>query len=198
MFRFVLVLSILAAVVAVGEFNITLSSRSDTTCVCTTVPCPISGHNPLNEGGKAQVTYFYTMHGSQPVVTSAQGTIYPSSLDQGTDTTSCTQDYSRMMDDDGVKDCDAGHILAHRLGGLGQEPTNIFPQDASINRGVYAQFENKIHDCVASTGCKSASLSWTFKYEDTTRTKPNHVYYDATFDGGDCTEGLSGSFLNDS
>jgi hypothetical protein len=27
-----------------------------------------------------------------------------------------------------VKDCDAGHILAHRLGGPGNQPINIFPQ----------------------------------------------------------------------
>ncbi len=33
-----------------------------------------------------------------------------------------------MLDDDGVKDCDAGHILAHRLGGPGNQPINIFPQ----------------------------------------------------------------------
>jgi hypothetical protein len=33
-----------------------------------------------------------------------------------------------MLDDDGVKDCDAGHILANRLGGPGNQPINIFPQ----------------------------------------------------------------------
>ena len=46
----------------------------------------------------------------------------------GTDTTTCTQNYSRSLDDDGVQDCDAGHILAHRLGGPGNQPINIFPQ----------------------------------------------------------------------
>lgn len=51
------------------------------------------------------------------VVTSASVTITKSNLDKGTDTTSCTQTYSRNLDDDGVKDCDAGHILANRLGG---------------------------------------------------------------------------------
>lgn len=39
-----------------------------------------------------------------------------------------TQNYSRSLDDDGVQDCDAGHILAHRLGGPGNQPINIFPQ----------------------------------------------------------------------
>lgn len=62
------------------------------------------------------------------MVKSASVTITKANLDKGTDTTSCTQDYSRSLDDDGVKDCDAGHILAHRLGGPGNQPINIFPQ----------------------------------------------------------------------
>ncbi len=62
------------------------------------------------------------------MVTSATATITIADLDKGTDTTSCTQSYSRMLDDDGVQDCDAGHILAHRLGGPGNQPINIFPQ----------------------------------------------------------------------
>jgi hypothetical protein len=35
---------------------------------------------------------------------------------KGSNTTTCTQNYARSLDDDGVQDCDAGHILAHRLG----------------------------------------------------------------------------------
>jgi hypothetical protein len=168
-----------------GGYNVTLSAK-DTTCVCTTVSCPEAGNNPLHEGGSTEITYRYTMHGSQPVVTSAEGTVYPDSLGHGTDTTSCTQAYSRMLDDDGVQDCDAGHILANHLGGLGNEPTNIFPQAASMNRGVYAQFEGKIYDCIASSGCTSGYLTWKFNYQDSTRTKPDSVFYTATFKGGDC------------
>lgn len=80
------------------------------------------------------------------MVTSASVTITKANLDKGSDTTSCTQDYSRSLDDDGVKDCDAGHILAHRLGGPGNQPINIFPQDLSVNRGSWAQFEGVIYD----------------------------------------------------
>ncbi len=62
------------------------------------------------------------------MVSTVSITISSKDLDTGTDTTSCTQTYSRNLDDDGVQDCDAGHILAHRLGGLGNQPINIFPQ----------------------------------------------------------------------
>lgn len=60
-------------------------------------------------------------------------TITKNDLDKGSDTTDCTQKYSRMLDDDGVQDCDAGHILAHRLGGPGNQPINIFPQVANYS-----------------------------------------------------------------
>jgi len=82
----------------------------------------------LRLGGGGTGTYTYETHGSYPVVKSASVTITKSNLDMGSDTTSCTQDYSRNLDDDGIKDCDAGHILAHRLGGPGNQPINIFPQ----------------------------------------------------------------------
>jgi len=107
---------------------------------------PVAGNNYLTEGGGGTGTYMYTSHGGIPVVTSASVTITKANLDKGSDTTSCTQDYSRSLDDDGVKDCDAGHILAHRLGGPGNQPINIFPQDLSVNRGSWAQFEGVIYD----------------------------------------------------
>ena len=134
----------------------------------------------LTVGGGAIGTYIYALHGNLPVVTSASVTITLAQIDMGTDTTSCTQAYSRTLDDDGVQDCDAGHILAHRLGGPGNQPINIFPQDLSINRGSYAQYEADIHDCIVG-GATSAKLSWTFTYSSTTRTKPSFVTYNATY-----------------
>jgi hypothetical protein len=119
-------------------------------------------------------------------VVSAFGTITPDSLDNGTGTTSCTQQYSRMLEDDGVENCDAGHILANRLGGYGNIPTNLFPQNSTINRGIYAQFEGEIYECMKS-GAKIAHLSWVFYYENTKHTMPNSVNYVAKFDGGECT-----------
>ena len=68
------------------------------------------------------------LHNNYPVVKSAKVTITAANLDMGTETTTCTQSYSRSLDDDGIQNCDAGHILAHRLGGPGNQPINIFPQ----------------------------------------------------------------------
>lgn len=144
-------------------------------------------------GGGSKGTYNYVNHNGIAVVSSASVTIYPTDLDKGSDTTSCTQSYSRSLDDDGVQDCDAGHILAHRLGGPGNQPINIFPQDLSVNRGAYAQFEDKIYDCVATA--TSGSLSWSFTYASTSNTKPTGVEYKATFSGGSCST-LSQSFTN--
>ena len=146
-----------------------------------------------NIGGGSVGTYYYVTHNGIPVVSSASVTIYPSDLDKGSDTTSCTQSYSRSLDDDGVQDCDAGHILAHRLGGPGNQPINIFPQDLSVNRGAYAQYEDEIYDCVK--GAKSGSLSWTFSYASSSNTKPNKVTYKASFSGGSCSS-LSETFSN--
>lgn len=173
--------------------NVTVGSGSST-CVCTTVPCPVTGHNPLTYGGGGVGNYYYTQHGSWPVVTSAQATITNKDLDKGTDTTSCTQEYSRDLDDDGVKDCDAGHILANRLGGPGNQPINIFPQDLSINRGSYAQYEGSIYDCIKG-GASSAYLEWTFTYQTTSNTKPIKVAYKAIFTGGSCGS-FSQTFTN--
>lgn len=164
-------------------------------CVCTTVPCPVEGTNQEIMGmGNAIINYIYEKHGDFEVVISASGTININSLDNGTETTSCTQKYSRMLEDDDNQDCDAGHILANRLGGYGNTPINIFPQNASVNRGSYAQFEGQIYDCMAS-GAKEGNLAWKFYYEDLSHTMPYMVDYSADFDGGKC-ESLSSQFVN--
>jgi len=177
-----------------------VGSGSNTTCVCTTVPCPTSGYNYIGTGYGTQGKYIYSTHTSDvdgsthAVVTSASIVITSNDLDTGTGTTSCTQSYSRMLEDDGEQDCDAGHILAHRLGGLGNQPINLFPQDASINRGIYAQFEGLIYDCTQdATG---SALSWSFTYESTAHTMPNKVEYTAVFDGGSCDGTQTQTFGN--
>jgi hypothetical protein len=73
--------------------------QSSSTCFCTTVPCPVSGNNYLTEGGGAVGTYFYVVQSNVPVVSSASVQITIVDLDKGTDTTQCTQDYSRSLDD---------------------------------------------------------------------------------------------------
>lgn len=156
-------------------------------CFCKSVPCPISGPNYLTIGGGGTGTYYYSLQNNIPVITSASVRITINNLDKGTDTTSCTQSYARSLDDDGIPDCDAGHILANRLGGPGNQPINIFPQDLTINRGSYAQFEDSIYKCITTKGVSYADLSWVFSYSSTSRTKPNSVKYDVKFTDGMCS-----------
>lgn len=164
-------------------------------CICTTVQCPLEGINTLVMGdGGSTIDYTYILHNNIPVVSSAKGTVYPHSLDHGSETTECTQKYSRSLEDDGASNCDAGHILANRLGGYGNQPINIFPQLLSINRGSYAQFEDKIYHCIQN-GASQASLSWVFSYPNSTSTMPNEVLYEATFDKGDCRT-IQENFIN--
>ena len=156
-------------------------------CVCTQVECPQVGLNNIIMGnGGANITYEYIEQGGYVVISSAYGTVQTTSLDNGSETTSCTQKYSRMLEDDGEQNCDAGHILANRLGGYGNTPINIFPQDATVNRGIYAQFEGEIYNCL-SNGTKIANVEWYFLYENSERTMPNYVNYTATFVEGNCT-----------
>ena len=159
-------------------------------CVCTTVECPTEGHNRIVMGnGSAIIDYIYTYHNDKEVVISASGTITPPALDHGTETTSCTQKYSRMLEDDGNENCDAGHILANRLGGYGNIPTNIFPQNAAINRGIYAQFEGDIYNYM-KTSANVGNLSWDFFYTSNMYTMPNSINYTATFDDGNTIHSL--------
>lgn len=172
-----------------------LVSGNTSSCICTTVQCPVIGINTLVMGnGGSTIHYTYIQQNDVPVISSAEGTVTIDSLDNGSDTTDCTQKYSRTLEDDGSNNCDAGHIMANRLGGYGNQPINIFPQQLSVNRGAYAQFENVIYDCLKS-GATKASLSWKFIYSNSTRTMPSEVQYIAVFDGGKCTD-VSSKFLN--
>jgi hypothetical protein len=176
-------------------FSVLTYSVTGSTCICTSVQCPVVGVNTLVMGnGGSTVKYTYIQHNGHAVVSSVTGIVSPASLDKGTEPTKCTQDYSRMLEDDGLENCDAGHIMANRLGGYGNEPINIFPQKFSINRGPYAQFEGKIYECIKS-GANQATLNWNFSYETTNHTMPNKVVYSAQFDKGDCTH-LEDTFSN--
>jgi hypothetical protein len=163
-------------------------------CICTTVPCPQIGENNIIMGnGGANITYFYEEHNNIPVVIKGEGYVYPSSLGNGSDTTSCTRKYARMLEDDGADSCDAGHILANHMGGYGNQPLNIFPQNSTINKGLYNQYEGKIYDCILNASY--GFLTWDFYYETSQNTQPNKVIYTAKFENSIC-EPLYEEFTN--
>ena len=160
-----------------------LKALANEYCVCTTVPCPVVGINKITMGnGNADMTYTYIQHGDYVVVSEAKGVLSKESTGKGSETTDCTRKYSRMLEDDGNSNCDAGHILANHLGGYGNEPLNIFPQNHHINSGVFAQFEGKIYDCMQEANV--GNLSWIFTYMNSTSTQPISVEYSASFDKG--------------
>ena len=132
--------------------------------------------------GYANMTYEYDQHQEFIVVSNAKGIIKSEALNNGSETTSCTRKYARMLEDDEYQNCDAGHILARRLGGYGNEPLNIFPQNSKINQGVYNQFESKIYNCLKEGSI--GYLSWNFYYNNISSTQPNKVIYSAAFDKG--------------
>jgi hypothetical protein len=182
-------LSILSVNIGINAYNSTSS------CYCTTVPCPIEGSNFLTIGGGTSGIYYYTIHNNIPVITSANIRVSIINMDKGSDTTTCSQNYARSLDDDGIQDCDAGHILANRLGGPGNQPINIFPQDLSVNRGPYAQYEDTIYTCVTTKGVNYADLTWLFTYSSNSKTKPISIKYDVRYTGGSCSS-ISKTFNN--
>ena len=68
--------------------------------------------------------------------------IYRNNLGGGSSTNSSSVKYVRSL---GCPSDDAGHIIANNLGGPGgRNSNNIFPQNFSLNRGVFAQYEAQV------------------------------------------------------
>lgn len=166
-------------------------ASSDSLCYCSTTPCPVLGINTILIGNNTTATYVYIQNvDSFPVISSAFVTLTAADLDLGGVTSACTSAYARAMEDDGLSNVDAGHILAHRLGGPGADATNIFPQVMHTNRGSFAQFEGNIYDCLSPSSsddpADSVALAWKFKYNDTASTQPHMVTYTSKYSGGSC------------
>ena len=90
-----LMTSIVAASMFTAVASVEYSDTSDvgvdaTTCVCTTVPCPVEGNNYLAIPGGGTGTYVYTTHSNHAVVSSASLIVTAANMDKGSDTTSCT------------------------------------------------------------------------------------------------------------
>jgi hypothetical protein len=111
-------------------------------------------------------------------ITSSSATITIDNLYGGTGTTAAAR---AMTSPD-----DAGHIIGKLLGGPGGATSdNIFAQLPGINRGQYAQFEQRIAAQVRAG--KSVQVKVTLIYPDATSTRPVRIKYDATVDGNTTT-----------
>lgn len=150
---------------------------SDKSCFCNIQKCPVIGYNILHKNAII-ITYFYIQnYNNQIIVLNASAIISYQSLDKGTSTNKCVEQYSNSLNDIKNTTVDAGHILAKRLGGLGTEPLNIFPQNYTINRGIYAQFENEIYQFIYKNKSKYVQLKWHFFYKTNFNTRPNKIQY---------------------
>ena len=80
---------------------------------------PTPGTNDLRAGGGGPCTYTYLNHRGTPVVSAAHCVVSFADMDKGSETTPTTRQYARDLGGpEGTQD-DAGHILAHQLGGCG-------------------------------------------------------------------------------
>jgi len=155
----------------------------------------------------ARCEYTYAKIDGTPLVQSARCTVLKANFDrgQGTVTTeprcppgpdkcaACpervgTRGYARTLGQhDGCIDDDAGHILAKQLGGCGDCPVNIFPQNPDENRlsnRKWRIMEEKIAGCLReSQDSTRALISWTFLYASPADHRPARVRYSVAFSG---------------
>ena len=121
---------------------------------------PKAGTNIQPVGGGGSCTFEYKLHGVTPIMASGSCAISAADLGTGSATDEAVRDYARDLGFP-CPDDDAGHVLAHHLGGCGKCPTNIVPQCPHLNRGAWGAFEKDIYDC---TGRGETILSWKFQY----------------------------------
>ena len=79
---------------------------------------------------------------------------------------------SSGLDSEKLND-DAGHIIAHDLGGI-SDGINILPQNASLNRGAYKKMENKIKKDIKK-GCK-AEIVIQINYKGSSERPNDYIY----------------------
>ncbi|WP_374567963.1 RHS repeat-associated core domain-containing protein [Nitratireductor sp. ZSWI3] len=113
-------------------------------------------------------------------------TVAPGDIGTGTPTNQATRDYARSL---GKATDDAGHARARNLGGSGTDPTNIFSQAVSVNRGQFRAYEQQIAARIKSTG-QSANLRLTPSYSGNSW-RPDSLTYRAQFDDGTVWERIS-------
>lgn len=168
-------------------------------CVCRNAKCPIVGYNNLNYTNGYGI-YEYIMNKNDiPIVSNVYVKMSKSTLDTGSITTDCTVKYAKIMNDIKSEDVDAGHIFAHRLGGYGNQPINIFPQNPHINRGIYQQYEKFIYTTIVNN-CDYINdyieLMWNFVYVENNNTRPYSINYKITFNCNLFQKSFNKLFLN--
>jgi RHS repeat-associated protein len=134
-------------------------------------------HNLAGSGNT--ITASFVAVGTNRQLASVSGTVDFSDLYQGSGTTAKTVAFAQSFGGGANGKDDAGHTIANRLGGPGNDTSFIFPQDYKTNRGAFSQFEGKIAGALSQGGAGStASITQIFGYGGTMR--PTSVSYSAT------------------
>ncbi|WP_223067216.1 PrsW family glutamic-type intramembrane protease [Paenibacillus caui] len=121
---------------------------------------------------------YRTMLGSRGEIRSVFAKLEPHHLGTGTETNSASRIFARLL---GRGTDDAGHAIGNKLGGLGTKTSgNLFPQNPTINRGIYREFERRIAEEVAAG--KNVFVRVVPKY-DGGSTRPYEVLYQVRIDG---------------
>ena len=127
------------------------------------------------------VTYSYILNKNRiPVISDGVVLLTPLNLDTGSEVESGAAAYAAIMANGKAV---AGQILGFRLGGHGDELSNIFPQSL-VCKGLWEQFEDKIYSCLTNDPLSTARLSWSFYYSNPSATQPSQITYSALFLGG--------------
>ena len=82
---------------------------------------------------------------------------------------------------------------ANHMGGYGNQPLNIFPQNSTINQVHIINM--KVKFTIVYYNASYGFLTWDFYYETSENTQPNKVIYSAKFVDSIC-EPLYEEFTN--
>jgi RHS repeat-associated protein len=109
---------------------------------------------------------------------SAYAHLRPADLNSGTGTNQASRRQARSQ---GNANDDAGHLIGRLLGGPGSAGSgNTFPQDPTINRGQYRQYERTIADQLRAGN--DVFVRVTLRYPGNS-TRPSGVVYDVRVNG---------------
>lgn len=104
-------------------------------------------------------------------------------LDKGTLPNQIGYVYAMKLNQEG-KNILPGQILGSRLGGPGNELSNLFPQ-SPVMKPFYDKYEDQIYNCLNSGVSKDVTLRWTFYYRTGSIERPYKITYQANFRGWD-------------
>ncbi len=140
--------------------------------------CKGKGNPYIEKTAKSSGLTYRSRIGTQGELKSVFAKIEPKHIGKGTNTNSAARNLMRKL---GLITDDAGHGIGKNLGGPGgAKSKNLFPQNLSVNRGDFAQFEKKIAAEVLKG--KNVFVRVVPKYANGS-TRPHEIFYQVRVNG---------------